>query len=290
MKILITGANGQLGLALARRLAKEHEVVALNRASLDISNESSCAAAIDAQRPDVVLNCAAYTAVDKAESERGAAFAINATGPANLAKNCKRIDALLIHFSTDYVFDGTSSQPYVETDSVDPLGVYGESKLAGERAVIENANDYLIFRLSWVYSNEGANFYKTMLRLATERDTLRVVSDQHGIPNFTGNLADAVAHVLTHERAFLREHCGVYHLSSQGITNWHAFASEIIANAQLAKRPQVLSITSAEFPTPAKRPTFSALDSSRFTATFGYAMASWQSGLMRCLAERIVSA
>jgi dTDP-4-dehydrorhamnose reductase len=296
VKILITGASGQLGLALKRRLTSVHNVVALDRTSLDIANEASCANAIDVHQPDVVLNCAAYTAVDRAETERDLAFAINETGAANLAKHCKRSGALLVHFSTDYVFNGVaplvdnSPRPYVEIDLPAPIGVYGESKLAGERAVVANSDDYLIFRLSWVYSNDGANFYKTMLRLASERDTLRVVADQFGTPNFTGDLADAIAHVLAHERAFLREQSEIYHLSAQGLTNWHAFASEIIANAQLTKQPEVVAITTAEFPTPAKRPAFSVMNSSRFTATFGYEMPMWEAGLRRCLAERAVSA
>jgi dTDP-4-dehydrorhamnose reductase len=290
LKVLITGANGQLGLALKRRLASVHDVVTLDRAALDIANETSCANAIDVHRPDVVLNCAAYTAVDRAESEHDLAFAINETGAANLAKHCKRTGALLVHFSTDYVFDGSGSRPYIETDPVAPLGVYGESKLAGERAVAAHCNDYLIFRLSWVYSNDGANFYKTMLRLASERDTLRVVSDQFGTPNFTSDLADAIAHVLTRDRAFLRAHAGTYHLSAQGITNWHAFASEIIANAQLARQPKVEPIGTKDYPTPAKRPMFSALDSSRFTATFDWNPPNWKDGLHHCLAERSLSA
>jgi dTDP-4-dehydrorhamnose reductase len=293
LKLLITGANGQLGLALTRQFSSSNNsntVVALNRAALNIADDASCEQALNVHQPDVVLNCAAYTAVDRAETERDLAFAINETGAANLARHCKRIGALLVHFSTDYVFDGSGCSPYVETDPVAPLGAYGASKLAGERAIAASSNDYLIFRLSWVYSNDGANFYKTMLRLAEERDVLRVVADQFGTPNFTGDLANAIAQVLSFSREALRERAGVYHLSAQGVTQWHAFASEIIASAQLARRPRVEPITTADFPTPAKRPAFSALNSSRFMATFRHEMPTWQSGLQRCLAERGVSA
>ncbi|MGL5002430.1 MAG: SDR family oxidoreductase, partial [Casimicrobium sp.] len=202
-----------------------------------------------------------------------------------------------IHFSTDYVFDGVahrlgnSPRAYLEKDPPSPLGVYGESKLAGEQAVANATDHFAIFRLSWVYSNDGANFYKTMLRLGAERDHLRVVADQFGLPNFTGNLADAIAHVLTRDRLFLNAHSGMYHLSSRGEPiSWHRFASEILANAQLASMPTVEAIPTAEYPTPAKRPAYSALDTSRFATTFDYDVPQWSAGLFRCLAERAKSA
>jgi dTDP-4-dehydrorhamnose reductase len=289
VKVLITGANGQLGLALTRRLTvagSEHEVVSLNRSSLDISNGSACNSAMREHAPSVVLNCAAYTAVDRAETEREAAFAINATGAANLAKSCAETGAFLVHFSTDYVFDGTASKPYVETDVTAPLGLYGASKLSGEHAVQSLANAFAIIRLSWVYSNDGANFYKTMLRLASERDILRVVADQFGTPNFTGDLSDAVACMLARPLDDLHTKSGLYHLSADGVTNWHEFASEIVDNAQLTRRPRVEAITTAEFPTPAKRPAYSALDASRFATTFGWTIPKWRDGLTRCLAQR----
>jgi dTDP-4-dehydrorhamnose reductase len=297
MKLLITGSNGQLGLALQHRLRANHEIVALDRASLDIADRNACTSAIAAVRPDVVLNCAAYTAVDRAESERELAFAINANGPRFLARAARDANAFLIHFSTDYVFDGVANlangvpRPYLEGDATAPLGVYGESKLEGECAVVEETDRYAIFRLSWVYSNDGANFYKTMLRLANERDHLRVVADQIGIPNFTGDIADAIAHVLAREREVLDRESGVYHLSARGKPiSWHHFASEIFANAQLAKRPTVDPIATSGYPTPAKRPAYSALDSSRFAATFQWDLPDWRAGLQRCLAERVLSA
>jgi dTDP-4-dehydrorhamnose reductase len=262
----------------------------LDRAALDITSVSACRRAIEQCAPDVVMNCAAYTAVDRAETERDLAFAVNANAPRYLADAASAAHAHFVHFSTDYVFDGQSMRPYIETDTTAPLGVYGESKLAGEHAVAAVTDDYLIFRLSWVYSNDGGNFYKTMLRLASERDQLRVVSDQYGIPNFTVDIADAIAHVISRDRTFLRERAGVYHLSAQGVTNWYEFATEIVRNAQLPRVPAVEAIPTSSYPTPAKRPAYSALNSSRFAATFGVNMPHWKTGLMRCLAERDVSA
>jgi dTDP-4-dehydrorhamnose reductase len=291
VKILVTGAGGQLGLALIRRLSRSdsaHSIVALDRASLDISNETACRAAIALHAPNVVLNCAAYTAVDRAENDRDVAFAINATGAGNLAKACAAHNAFLVHFSTDYVFNGIATKPYVEEDATAPLGVYGESKLAGEHEVQASASAFAIIRLSWVYSNDGANFYKTMLRLANERDTLRVVADQFGTPNFTGDLSEAIACMLARSADELRAKSGLYHLSASGIASWHEFASEIIARAQLTRRPTVEAITTTDFPTPAKRPGFSALDSSRFAATFGWTIPNWRDGLIRCLAQRVL--
>ncbi len=242
--------------------------------------------AVEQSQCDIVLNCAAYTAVDRAESERDETFAVNAIGPKNLAAACRRNDVFLVHFSTDYVFDGRGDRPYIETDATSPLGVYGESKFAGEDAVRSTCDAHAILRLSWVYSNDGANFYKTMLRLGTERDQLRVVADQFGTPNYTGDLADAVAHMLSRPLVALREKSGLYHLSASGVTSWHRFASEIFANAQLSRSPVVQPIATADYPTPATRPSYSALDSSRFAATFGWNVKRWQQGLDRCLAER----
>ncbi len=296
MKVLVTGAGGQLGLALSRKLGNVHEVIRANRAMLDITDSASCEREISSTAPDVVINCAAYTAVDKAENDRDAAFASNATAAGNLARAARECGALLIHFSTDYVFNGVAPQtsngarPCLETDATDPLGVYGQSKREGELAVMHAGGEHLIFRLSWVYSNDGANFYKTMLRLASERDQLRVVADQFGTPNFTGDLADAVAHVLSFSREALAARVGLYHLSASGVTSWHAFAEKIIAGAQLTRMPRVEPITTAQFPTPAVRPAYSALDASRFETTFAWTLPNWEAGLARCLAERRVSA
>ena len=284
MKILITGARGQLGIALQRRLSTAHEVVAVGHAELDISDAVSCERVIARVSPDAVLNCAAYTAVDKAETDHEAAFAINAKGAGNIAAACAAIGAFPIHFSTDYVFDGTATQPYMETNPTNPLGVYGQSKLQGEQAVAAASAAHLIFRLSWVYSNDGANFYKTMLRLAADRPVLRVVADQIGVPNNTGELADAIAAVLSRSRGELERLSGLYHLSARGATNWCEFARAIMQGAGLAT--VVEAIGTVDYPTPAKRPAYSVLDSAKFDAAFSFANADWRQGLARCLASR----
>ena len=289
MKLLITGANGQLGLALARRLSPQHEVVACDRGQLDISDARACRDALDALRPDVLLNCAAYTAVDRAETERGAAFAINSDGPRNLGLACRELGIFPIHFSTDYVFDGTASTPYAEDAATNPSSIYGESKLAGEIALADVAPAHLIFRLSWVYSNDGANFYKTMLRLGSERSQLRVVADQIGVPNFTGDIADAVARVLECDAADLVAHSGTYHLSAKGPTSWCDFARSIFLGAQMADRVAVAAISTSEYKTAAKRPAYSVLDARRSAATFGFPVLDWRIGLQRCIAARTMS-
>jgi len=286
VKVLITGGHGQLGLALARRLAATHEVVSLARGELDITQLASCRDAIARHRPAVLLNCAAHTAVDRAESERELTFAINAEGAAHLARACSEHGVLPVHFSTDYVFAGDAQRPYVETDAVAPQGVYGASKLAGERAVAEASAQHLILRLSWVYSNDGGNFYKTMLRLAAERPELRVVADQFGTPNYTADLADAVATALNRPLPELARQSGLYHLSSTGVTSWCEFARAIVHGAG-HDAVAVHAITTSDYPTAAKRPAFSALDGSRFAATFNWASPSWQDGLQRCLAARV---
>ena len=289
MKLLITGAAGQLGLALERRLSLQHEVVALARSDLDISDMSACRATLAATRPDALLNCAAYTAVDRAETDRDAAFAINAEGPRNLARACREFDVFPIHFSTDFVFDGVSATPYSEAATPHPLSVYGESKLAGEVAFAKESPAHLIFRLSWVYSNDGANFYKTMLRLGGERAQLRVVGDQIGVPNYTADVADSVSRVLQRSTAELVACSGLYHLSSIGPTSWSEFARSIIDGAQMSDRVAVETISTPEYKTAAMRPAYSVLDARRFAATFGGTILDWRDGLRRCLAERAMS-
>ncbi|MFN3630546.1 MAG: dTDP-4-dehydrorhamnose reductase [Casimicrobiaceae bacterium] len=293
MKLLITGAGGQLGRALARRLAQRHEIAALDRQELDLTDGRAIAQALATHRPEVVLNCAAYTAVDRAEREREAAFAVNAAAPAWLGQAAAERGIILIHFSTDYVFDGelgrAEQRGYREDDPTGPLGVYGESKLAGERAVLAHPG-HGVLRLAWVYGNEGANFMKTMLRLAAERNHLRVVADQWGVPNYTGDLADAVARMLDRPREALRmrlqEAGGLYHLSALGPTTWHGFASEIVRRGGFASRVVVEAITTADYPTPARRPAWSVLDPARFAAAFDWQPPAWQAGLARCFAER----
>ena len=290
MKLLITGANGQLGLALKRRLSGLHEVATLDRAQLDISDVAACRRALDIARPDVLLNCAAYTAVDGAETDRATAFAINGDGPANLARACRELGVFPIHFSTDYVFDGSSRVPYVEDATTHPMGVYGQSKLAGEVAVASECPAHLILRLSWVYGNDGANFYKTMLRLGSERLLLRVVADQIGVPNYTADLADAVERVLERSTGELAARAGLYHLTSSGPVSWCEFARAIFDGAKMSDRVTVEAISTSEYPTPATRPAYSVLDASRFAATFDWEIPDWRRGLARCLADRAMSA
>ena len=290
MKLLITGANGQLGLALARRLSAQHEVVTLDRTQLDISDAKACVDALGRTRPDVLLNCAAYTAVDRAETDRETAFAINAEGPRNLAQVCCELGIFPIHFSTDYVFDGTAKTPYGEEVATHPTSVYGESKLAGELAFANASPAHLIFRLSWVYSNDGANFYKTMLRLGGERPELRVVADQIGVPNFTADIADSIALVLERNTKELVACSGLYHLSATGPTNWCDFARAIFDGAQMFDRVTVEAISTSEYKTAATRPAYSVLDVSRFASTFGGTTLDWRDGLRRCLEERTLLA
>ena len=286
MKLLISGANGQLGKALTRRLRGTHEVLALARDRFDLADAGVCRRVLERERPDVLLNCAAYTAVDRAESEPALAHAINAEGPGQLANSCRELGIFLVHFSTDYVFDGLATRPYVESDTTAPTSVYGCSKLDGETRVAEACAEHLILRLSWVYSNDGANFYKTMLRLAQDRPLLKVVADQWGVPNYTADLADAVACVLTRPLAELRHRSGLYHLSCQGVTSWRDFAHAIIEGAVLHDRVTVEAILTSEYPTAAARPAYSVLDASHFYETFSWNVPKWQDGLQRCLAER----
>lgn len=290
MKLLISGASGQLGLALARRLSNAHRVAAFSRDAFDLADAKTCREVLERERPDVLLNCAAYTAVDLAESEPELAYAINAEGPNHLAKSCRDLGIFLVHFSTDYVFDGLATQPYVETDMTAPSSVYGRTKLDGEARITDVSLEHLILRLSWVYSNDGANFYKTMLRLAKDRPLLRVVADQWGTPNYAADLADAVACALTRPLAELRDLSGLYHVSNAGVTSWCDFARAIVDGAGLFERVAVEPIVTSEYPTAATRPAYSALDGRRFSATFGWSAPSWQDGLRRCLAERKILA
>ncbi len=290
MKVLITGGGGQLGLALARRLSSEHEIISLARDQLDISDADACRQALKSVHPDLLLNCAAYTAVDRAETDRDTAFAINADGPRNLARASQEFGIFPIHFSTDYVFDGAATTPYGEDAVTNPTSVYGESKLAGEAAFADASPEHLVFRLSWVYSNDGANFYKTMLRLGSERSQLRVVSDQIGVPNYTGDLADAIARVLSFDRHDLAARSGVYHLSATGPTSWCEFARAIFTGAQMSERVAVAAISTSQYETAARRPAYSVLDARRSVTTFGVQVLDWRAGLHRCLGERTIRA
>jgi len=304
MKALILGRNGQLGWALERRLAGLAEVVAMGRAELDLADPVAVAAAVGTVRPDVVLNAAAYTAVDKAETERELAFAVNARAPEALAAACVTHGAMLIHYSTDYVFDGRKASPWVEDDPTGPLNVYGASKLAGEQAIEASGCAAAVLRTSWVYGDHGGNFAKTMLRLATERDALRVVADQHGTPTWAGRLADASWHIV--ERAvasgdalgWLGERRGVVHAAPLGATTWADYARWVIATAAAnpafaprlkVRADQVEGIPAAAYPTPAARPANSLLDTGLLLRRFGYPMPPWQDDVT-AFVKRIVAA
>ncbi len=289
MKILLTGCGGQLGRELKRSLACLGEVVACDRRQLDLAQADALRTAVRAMAPAVIVNAAAYTAVDKAEAEPVAADAINAVAPGILAEEAKRLGALLIHYSTDYVFDGSRTTTYTEDDTPAPLSAYGRSKLGGEQAIVASGARHLIFRTSWVYGLHGANFMKTMLRLGREWDELRaplrVVGDQIGAPTWTRHLADATAQILARRDA----PGGLYHLAAAGETSWHGYAEAIFAEAQAAglleQSPVVHRITSADYPLPAARPANSRLDCSRFQRDFGLALPDWRTGLTDCLAD-----
>jgi dTDP-4-dehydrorhamnose reductase len=289
MKILLFGANGQVGHELRRSLTPLGEVVATTRSGMlddgtrcevaDFDAPHALPALIERIAPDAVVNAAAYTAVDRAESDREAAFRANAEAPQRIAETCAARDALLVHYSTDYVFDGSGTRPYREDDPTSPLGVYGESKLAGERAIQASGARHMIFRTAWVYAPHGKNFMRTMLRLAAERDELRVVADQIGTPTPASLIADVTAAVLA--SPFVRS--GIWHLTAAGETTWHGFAEAIVAAAhargQLMRKPRVVPIATKDYPTPAKRPGYSRLDIANIEAGFGIVLPDWQAGL-----------
>ena len=291
MKILLLGGNGQVGRELRRSLPALGEVIVATRdgegadAAADFDQPQSLATLIETITPGVVVNAAAYTAVDKAETDVDAAFRVNAKAPAAIAMACKAADALLVHYSTDYVFDGQANRPYLEDDVTAPLGVYGASKLAGEQAIRDIGARHAILRTAWVYAAHGKNFLLTMLRLAAERDELRVVADQFGAPTPAAWIADATSALLRQGVA----ESGSWHLTTRGDTSWHGFASAIMDDAHelglLQRKPVVLPITTADYPTPARRPAYSVLDTSRLQHDFGIVPPDWQEGLKQTLRE-----
>lgn len=294
MKILVLGSQGQVGWELARSLLPLGEVTALSRAEADLANPDALRKAIRSHAPELIVNAAAYTAVDKAETEEASAFAANSVAPGVLAEEARQQNALLIHYSTDYVFDGNLARPYTETDATNPQSAYGRSKLVGEAAIEAVGGAYLILRTSWVYGARGHNFLQTMLRLARERETLRVVADQTGAPTWARWIADATAHVA--RQALSRKAdggftSGVYHLTCGGAVSWHGFASEIIAQYRRLQPSEVLAvgtitpITTAEYPLPAKRPANSRLDCTKLRLDYGVAQPDWQSALRLCLED-----
>lgn len=300
MRILLTGTSGQLGNALLPRLPATAHVYAPQRAELDMGNATQLRQCITDFKPDLIINPAAYTAVDLAESEVEKTHAINALAPAIMAEEARKLGAGLIHYSTDYVFAGDKAdaggnwQAYVETDATGPLNVYGKTKLAGEQAIIASGCAHLILRTSWVYSNFGKNFFLTMLKLARERDQLRVVNDQWGTPNSADWLAASTCEILTQlqqshdQSAWWQEFGGVYHLSAAGVTNWFAFATAIIELADRQNKlgkaaPQISGIPASEYPVPARRPHNSLLCTVKLQAAFGLPIPDWRVTLNACM-------
>jgi dTDP-4-dehydrorhamnose reductase len=314
-KILLTGKNGQVGHGLHDLLPRLGEVVALDRQRLDLSHTDEIRRVVREIHPDLIVNAAAYTAVDQAEKEESLAEAINARAPAILAEEAKRIGAAIVHYSTDYVFDGTKNSPYEEGDRTNPLNAYGRTKLAGEQAIRDSGTHHLIFRTAWVYSTRGRNFLLTILRLATERDELRIVNDQFGAPTWSHEIASASAQVL--QRILERkekssawdELSGTYHMTAAGETTWFEFARAILDEAQMQADTQLgtpsswfaaamsgkplvtrkmVPITTSDYPTPARRPSYSVLSNSRLAQMFGVKLAGWRTQLHRaCADERI---
>ncbi|CAB3970164.1 dTDP-4-dehydrorhamnose reductase [Burkholderia aenigmatica] len=290
-RILVTGVGGQVGFALARSLQGLGRVVAVDRAALDLADPDRIRAVVRDVRPTLIVNPAAYTAVDQAERDEDAAMRINAIAPGVLAEEAKALGAALIHYSTDYVFDGAKASPYVETDTPAPQNVYGSSKLAGERAIEAVGAAAIVFRTSWVYGARGRNFLLTMLRLAAERRELKIVADQIGAPTWANTIATMTAHVVAQALAandapaWWASRSGVYHLTAGGETSWHGFASAIVELAALESRPLVVPIPSSEYPTPAVRPPNSRLSNEKLLRTFGLAAPDWRDALALCLAE-----
>lgn len=286
MKLLLTGKNGQVGFELQRALAVLGDVIAIDAKECDLADEAAIRRVVRAIRPDVIVNPAAYTAVDKAESEHALAQAINARAAGVLAEEAAALRALLVHYSTDYVFDGTKTGVYLESDAPNPSSVYGATKLAGECAIAASCARHIILRTSWVVGAHGGNFAKTMLRLAGERDTLSVVADQFGAPTSAALLADLTAHLVRQAQCSPANFpYGLYHAVAAGETNWHAYACHVIERARVAGRPirvapwAIKAISTSDYPTPAKRPANSRLDTSLLRETFGLNLPDWKIGV-----------
>lgn len=293
MKILLTGSTGQVGWELLRTLMPLGDVIAVNRNQADFSDLNSIKALIRQQKPDVIVNPAAYTAVDKAETEQAQAFLINSEAPGILAEEALKCGALLVHYSTDYVFNGSKDAPYVENDATDPINVYGQSKLAGEKAIQDINGDYIILRTSWVYASRGNNFLKTILRLAAEREELKIVADQIGAPTWARLIAEVTAHVVKQSLKERQENAfssGLYHLTSSGAASWYDFARQIVdfiqQQGQIALKNKIINpIPTTDYPLPAKRPANSRLSCARLEQQFGLTLPSWDNALKLCMQE-----
>jgi dTDP-4-dehydrorhamnose reductase len=293
MRILLLGKDGQVGWELRRTLVPLGEVIAIDQPELDLTEFDRIRQVVREITPKLIVNAAAYTAVDRAESEPALAMAINGTAPRVLAEEAANLRAGIIHFSTDYVFDGTKREPYTEEDMPNPINVYGETKFAGDKAVQEVGGAYLILRTSWVYGARGKNFFRTFLRLARERDELKVVNDQVGCPTWSAAIAEVVARLLTalKDRSggdvidMMNNHAGVYHWSASGECSWYEFAVEILANDPRREEhlvQKVIPIPSSQYPSQAKRPSYSVLATDRIASTFGIETNPWQDQLISC--------
>ena len=287
-KILLTGITGQVGQELQRTLTSVGEVIGVDRHSLDLTQPKQIRARIKEIKPDVIVNAAAYTAVDKSESESELAMAINATAPTQMAIAAREIGAKLLHISTDYVFNGRNHTPYLETDATDPLGVYGESKLQGENGVIKNCDRHLILRTAWVYGSRGhGNFVKTMLRLGKERSELKVVADQVGSPSWSYDIALAITQLIG--KSLKDDICGIFNYTNSGVASWYDLAVATFAEAEELGFPlkieRVLPISTAEFPTPTERPAYSVLSKAKITAAIGVYPPYWRDSLRKMLME-----
>lgn len=288
--ILLTGKNGQVGWELQRTLAPLGRVVSLGPDELDLASPGAIRQAVRSIRPDIIVNPAAYTAVDKAESEAELAQSVNGAAPGVFAEEAKTLGAWMVHYSTDYIFDGTKQGAYLETDAPNPQSVYGKSKLAGENAVRSVGGKHLILRTSWVYGNRGHNFVLTMLRLARERKVLRVVDDQVGAPTWCRSLAEITSQILAQlHMPGLKEDAsevsGTYHLTSSGSVSWHGFAAEILHQSGIRPLPDLVAIPSREYPTPAIRPKNSVLSNDKLNSTFGLDAGDWRDNLRLCMQE-----
>jgi dTDP-4-dehydrorhamnose reductase len=280
MKILVTGGNGQLGSELKVLSERfDAEFIFTDKEELDITNADAVNEFISSTKPDFVINGAAYTAVDKAESDKETAFSINANAVGNIAAACRNYNSKLIQVSTDFVFDGTKSTPYKEDDATNPLSVYGKSKLQGEQLCLQNNPDAIIIRTSWLYSSFGNNFVKTMLRLSSERKELKVIFDQTGTPTYARDLAQTILHVISHEK--VKATSGIFHFSNQGVCSWFDFAKAIVELS--GNDCKVLPIETFEYPTPATRPHYSVLNKRKITGTFGLEIPYWRTSLIECI-------
>jgi dTDP-4-dehydrorhamnose reductase len=285
MRILLTGRTGQVGYELERSLQGLGEIIAVDRNQMDLANLDQVRNVIRQTKPTMIINPAAYTAVDLAESEPELAMRINGEAPGVMAEEAKKIGAVMIHYSTDYVFDGTKRAPYSEDDPTCPINVYGRTKLAGEQAIQAVGINHLILRTSWVYGMRGKNFLLTMLRLAKERDELRIVADQHGAPTWCRTIADTTAHIVAIARdsqGWCQEKSGLYHLTAQGQTTWAGFTEAILANAAFAKKTTITHITTTDYPLPAKRPAYSIMSSDKLMKATGISIPAWEKALQLC--------